>query len=54
MKEQEQIEEIWPYCWWCWKRGGKVQIDPYAQEINNEEIKRRFHDHCLTERAEEI
>lgn len=54
MSAPAEERPIGPDCWWCKERGGKVQIDPYAEEINNEEIKRRFHDQCVDERREEI
>ena len=49
-QEQEQDKK----CWYCEKPGGRRRLDPYAEEIQGERIVRRFHEHCLQERRDDI
>jgi hypothetical protein len=41
-------------CEHCGKPGGRVQLDPYSQEINGEEIKMRLHRECVQRRIDDV
>lgn len=53
MDEEIEREES-EVCHFCGKVGGEYHVDPYAQEINDHTVERRFHDDCLIEQGWEI
>lgn len=52
LTRKESIEQ--EKCYWCKKDGGEVVLDPYVQDVCNEEIEVRLHKECAGELAQEI
>ena len=52
LTHEESIEQ--DRCYWCKRKGGRVQLDQYALEINDKEIEVRLHEACASELAQEI